>query len=86
MDGFFFIFFIVNSSTAILHTLSYHTPNSAVSKDKKRPFISKRRKHKREDRKARKEPRQQAPTKKIFTPDEGEYVDFEEITDESKSQ
>lgn len=32
------------------------------------------------------EPRQQAPTKKIFTPDEGEYVDFEEITDESKSQ
>lgn len=32
------------------------------------------------------ESRQQAPTKKIFTPDEGEYVDFEEITDESKSQ
>ncbi|WP_314937893.1 DUF4834 family protein [Alloprevotella tannerae] len=32
------------------------------------------------------EPRQQAQTKKIFTPDEGEYVDFEEITDESKSQ
>jgi hypothetical protein len=31
-------------------------------------------------------PRQQAQTKKIFTPDEGEYVDFEEITDESKSQ
>ena len=27
--------FIVNSSTAILHTLSYHTPNSAVPKDKK---------------------------------------------------
>lgn len=32
------------------------------------------------------EPRQQAQTKKIFTPDEGEYVDFEEITDENKSQ
>ena len=32
------------------------------------------------------ESRQQAQTKKIFTPDEGEYVDFEEITDESKSQ
>ncbi|MBF0961482.1 MAG: DUF4834 family protein [Alloprevotella tannerae] len=30
------------------------------------------------------EPRQQAQTKKIFTPDEGEYVDFEEITDENK--
>lgn len=30
------------------------------------------------------ESRQQAQTKKIFTPDEGEYVDFEEITDENK--
>jgi len=35
MDGFFFIFLLSIAVTAILYTLSHHTLNSAISKDKK---------------------------------------------------
>ena len=82
MDGFFFIFLL---SIAVLLLSPIIRLIRQFQKIKK-TFYQQTTKAQERRSQSSQEPRQQAPTKKIFTPDEGEYVDFEEITDESKSQ
>lgn len=83
MDAFFFIFLLL-ITTLLFFILSPIIRLIRQFQKIKKTFYQQTTKAQERRSQSAQEPRQQAPTKKIFTPDEGEYVDFEEITDENK--
>lgn len=85
MDAFFFIF-LLSIAVLLFFILSPIIRLIRQIQKIKKTFYQQTTKAQERRSQSSQKPRQQAQTKKIFTPDEGEYVDFEEITDESKSQ
>ena len=85
MDAFFFIF-LLSIAVLLFFILSPIIRLMRQFQKIKKTFYQQTTKAQERRSQSAQESRQQAQTKKIFTPDEGEYVDFEEITDENKSQ